>query len=69
MLKVVKRKVGPDFPVFVMIRPRGGDFLFDDWEFDVMKADLIALKDAGADGFVIGALRRYWRFVCLLLTH
>lgn len=40
----------------VIIRPRGGDFLFDDDEFAVMEADIDAAKTEGADGVVIGLL-------------
>jgi copper homeostasis protein len=40
----------------VMIRPRGGDFLFDGDEFAVMEADIDAAKTIGADGVVIGLL-------------
>jgi copper homeostasis protein len=40
----------------VMIRPRGGDFLFDEDEFAIMKADIEAVKAEGADGVVIGLL-------------
>lgn len=43
-------------PVFVMIRPRGGDFLYSDREVDVMKADARLAKLHGADGLVFGAL-------------
>lgn len=43
-------------PVQVMIRPRGGDFLFDDDEFAVMEADIEAAKAEKADGVVIGLL-------------
>ena len=41
----------------VIIRPRGGDFLFDDDEFAVMEGDIEAAKAEGADGVVIGLLR------------
>ena len=54
MLKVVKQTV--NLPVFVMIRPRGGDFLYTQSEFNVMMEDLLQLKLAGADGFVFGIL-------------
>ena len=40
----------------VMIRPRGGDFLFDDDEFAAMRADIEAAKVEGANGVVIGVL-------------
>jgi len=43
-------------PVMVMIRPRGGDFLYSDVEFAVMKADIAVAKQAGAAGVVIGLL-------------
>jgi len=58
MFRVVKKTLGSDFPVYVMIRPRGGDFLYSQWELDVMKEDLQELKHAGADGFVIGILKK-----------
>ena len=41
----------------VMIRPRGGDFLFDDDEFAMMKTDIELAKQEGADGVVIGLLK------------
>src|SRR5436853_2466100 len=40
----------------VIIRPRGGDFLFDDDEFAIMEADIDTAKAEGADGVVIGLL-------------
>ena len=40
----------------VIIRPRGGDFLFDDDEFAVIEADIDTAKAEGADGVVIGLL-------------
>jgi copper homeostasis protein len=39
-----------------MIRPRGGDFIFDDDEFAIMRADIETAKVLGADGVVIGVL-------------
>jgi len=40
----------------VLIRPRGGDFCYDDTEFAVMKRDIAFSKRAGVDGVVIGVL-------------
>ena len=43
-------------PVFAMVRPRGGDFLYERSEFEVMRRDLLHLKAAGVDGIVAGML-------------
>ena len=40
----------------VIIRPRGGDFLYSDVEFEVMERDVLACKKIGVDGIVIGLL-------------
>ena len=40
----------------VMIRPRGGDFLYDDWEFETMKKDIETAQKYGANGVVFGIL-------------
>lgn len=40
----------------ILIRPRGGDFLYDDAEVACMEQDIIAARECGADGVVIGAL-------------
>jgi copper homeostasis protein len=39
-----------------MVRPRGGDFIFDNDEFAIMQADIETAKAEGADGVVIGLL-------------
>ena len=41
----------------VIIRPRGGDFLYDDDEFSIQEADIDTAKEEGADGVVIGLLQ------------
>ncbi|TWI03781.1 copper homeostasis protein [Luteimonas cucumeris] len=43
-------------PLYVLIRPRGGDFLYDDAEFEVMRRDIEHCVGLGCDGVVIGAL-------------
>jgi copper homeostasis protein len=47
-----------DLGLFVMIRPRGGDFLYSDDEFEIMKEDIRAARNTGADGVVFGILLR-----------
>ena len=42
--------------LFVLIRPRGGDFVYTDHEFKVMREDIRAAKKAGANGVVLGLL-------------
>jgi copper homeostasis protein len=43
-------------PIYVLIRPRGGDFLYSDAEFEVMQRDIESCAHLGCDGVVIGAL-------------
>lgn len=45
-----------DLPVFVLIRPRAGDFVFSDEEVKVMRRDVAIAVSAGAEGVVTGAL-------------
>jgi copper homeostasis protein len=44
-------------PVFVMIRPRAGNFVYSAAEFEEMKASIVTAKDLGADGLVLGILK------------
>ena len=46
----------PDMEVSIMIRPRGGDFLYSDEEFRTMLHDLDHARQAGATGVVFGIL-------------
>ncbi|MFP7253853.1 copper homeostasis protein CutC [Terribacillus goriensis] len=47
---------GKDMKVMSMIRPRGGNFVFSKEEVDMMKRDLVHLRDLGTDGVVLGCL-------------
>lgn len=42
--------------LFVMIRPRGGDFVYDDFEIDTMQRDIDIARQMGANGVVLGVL-------------
>ena len=43
-------------PLFPIIRPRGGDFLYSHEEFECIKNDIIICKNLGCDGVVTGLL-------------
>ncbi len=43
-------------PFHVIVRPRGGDFLYSDAEFRSMLADVKSLRDLGVAGVVVGCL-------------
>jgi copper homeostasis protein len=40
----------------VMIRPRGGNFVYNDTEFEQMKSEILQFKKMNVDGFVFGIL-------------
>jgi copper homeostasis protein len=42
--------------LYVLIRPRGGDFLYNNIEFETMLSDARLCADAGCDGIVTGIL-------------
>jgi copper homeostasis protein len=46
-----------DIQVFVLIRPRSGDFTYSEIEFEIMKKDIQLSKDLGAAGIVSGVLK------------
>jgi copper homeostasis protein len=43
-------------PLYVLIRPRAGDFLYGDDELETMRRDIAACASLGCDGVVIGVL-------------
>ena len=55
-LKTVRKKI--NIPVFPIVRARGGNFLYSDEEFEVMKKDVALIKDLGFEGVVIGLLKK-----------
>ncbi|MFT4105993.1 MAG: copper homeostasis protein CutC [Lacrimispora sp.] len=46
-----------DVPINVLVRPRYGDFLYTDHEFQMIMEDVEMFRKLGADGFVVGCLR------------
>ncbi len=54
MLQVVKNTI--DIPVYVMIRPRGGDFLYAADELAIMQQDAALCSELGFPGIVFGIL-------------
>jgi copper homeostasis protein len=55
-IKMVKEKTRID--VYPIIRPRGGDFFYDDDDFTIMKAEILLCKELGCEGVVIGILQQ-----------
>ena len=55
-LKMAIEKI--QIPVYPIIRPRGGDFLFSDTEWEIVLQDIQLCKDLGFSGIVTGSLHR-----------
>lgn len=53
-IEVVRQNLSID--VFVMIRPRGGDFHYTSYEFHAMKRDIYQCQKLSVDGVVLGIL-------------
>ena len=53
----VARRVLTATRLHVIIRPRGGDFLYSDLEVERMAADIAVCRDLGVDGVVFGCLK------------
>ena len=45
-------------PIFAMIRPRDGDFVYTDEEFAIMKSQITTAHNLGMDGIVLGMLHQ-----------
>ena len=54
LIALVRKSVA--IGIFVMIRPRGGDFCYTDLEFEVMQEEIRQARQLGADGIVLGLL-------------
>jgi copper homeostasis protein len=56
LLRRVREKVY--IPVYSMIRPRAGDFVYSDAEFAEMERSIAVARECGMDGVVTGVLRK-----------
>lgn len=54
VIELVRQNLSID--VFVMIRPRGGDFFYSNYEYHAMKRDIIQCQRLSVDGVVFGML-------------
>jgi copper homeostasis protein len=54
-IKIVRQLL--HIKMYVLIRPRTGDFIYSDLEFEVMKLDIKTCIEIGCDGVVIGILK------------
>lgn len=43
--------------LYIIIRPRGGNFVYSDSEFEQMKSEIETIKKLGVNGFVFGILK------------
>jgi copper homeostasis protein len=54
LLKMVRSRVS--IPIHVLIRPRRGDYVYDNHSIDIMVEDILMVKSLGFEGVVIGVL-------------
>ena len=55
---IVLARTGLTIPLHALVRPRAGDFVYDDAELAAMLADIAHCRALGCDGVVVGALTR-----------
>jgi copper homeostasis protein len=56
LMRDVRERV--TLPIFAMVRPRGGDFVYSGAEFATMERNIETAKQVGMDGVVLGILKR-----------
>ncbi len=55
---LIKMSTKLSIPVYVMIRPRGGDFCYTEEEINIMESDIDICHSAGVKGIVFGCLTK-----------
>lgn len=56
MVETVRAELSID--LYVMVRPRGGNFVYSEEEFEQMKKEIKLFKNRNVDGFVFGILNK-----------
>ena len=56
-----------NIPIATMIRPRGGDFIYNQEEIEIMKEDILICKKFGVESVVLGVLTKEKKIDCDLL--
>jgi copper homeostasis protein len=56
LLRAVRAQL--QIPIYSMVRPRAGDFVYSSSEFAEMKRSIASAKDSGMDGIVLGVLTK-----------
>jgi copper homeostasis protein len=56
LISAVRAAIGIE--LFVIIRPRGGDFVYSDRELQIMREDILEAKARKVDGVVLGVLTK-----------
>ena len=57
VLELAREKIN-NIPIYAMVRPRGGDFCYNDVEFEIMKREIKLMKELKIDGIVFGILTK-----------
>ncbi|WP_157150239.1 copper homeostasis protein CutC [Brachyspira sp. SAP_772] len=56
VLELAREKI--NIPIYAMVRPRGGDFCYNNIEFEIMKREIKLMKELKIDGIVFGILTK-----------
>ena len=57
-LELIKEALNiSEIPINVLIRPRPGNFIYNDDEINIMKNDIISIMGLGINGFVVGSIK------------